>query len=188
MWRLLSFVAPCVCADHSTWPVWRHQGHRQISCRLMSACRRIQQVKGRLWSCFLLSSSFSFCISTPFRPLSLVSFTRTITLLFHCFPFYLSLCTLFAHDWISPCFLSASWLIFPLKHCRHTMHLTLSNGSNWAPHLIVLLWYPDTWATLYSLVSLIQSRILCFLKQICQIECVIIALLLHALRLKHLHV
>lgn len=51
-----------LCVNHSTWPVWRHQGRRQISCLLMSACRRIPQVTEHLFfpQPFTSSLSFSF--------------------------------------------------------------------------------------------------------------------------------
>lgn len=78
--------------------------------------------RGTLETVPLILVFFSLYLHSFFT-LVLVCFTLTITPLFHCFPFYLSLCTSFALDWISPCFFSASRLILPLKHSRHTIHL-----------------------------------------------------------------
>ncbi len=140
----------CVCVwwlcpvyvDHSTWPVWRHQGHRRISCPLMSACRRIQQVSEHLWHgftfirlfvFFILLGSVTLCLSV------IVLFCPSLSLSLCCLqaPLFISLspCTLFVHEHV----FSASWLIFPAENC------TQSADYISAAHLIVLSWYPDTW-------------------------------------------
>lgn len=53
----------------STWPVWRHQGRRQISCPLMSGYRRIQQVKNTFRTicnhCSLALSVFVLFLCLP---------------------------------------------------------------------------------------------------------------------------
>lgn len=109
-----------VSVDHSTWPVWRHQGHRQISCPLMSACRRIQQVKGNLWHSFAfihlffphsfwlaLSLLVCLCFCSVVSP-SLPSSSRRL-FISHSVPYL----------FMSVCFFSK--LLFPVEHCRYTV-------------------------------------------------------------------
>lgn len=110
----------------STWPVWRHQGRRQISCPLMSGCRRIQQVKN------------TFRTICNHRSLAL-----SVFVLFLCLP----LCSF--QDTPSPrsplthhiCLWAC--ISFRVDSCRHSADYIS------AAHLIVLLWGPDTWTYLH---------------------------------------
>lgn len=118
--RCVSQLCP-VCVDYSTLPVWRHRGHRQISCPLMSACRRIQQVreKTRTQDAFIrLYCSVSLCpcsVSLSLAPcLSLSLSSQSPHFLYlSLFALYLLMSKFFNG------FFSALHLITPLEHCRH---------------------------------------------------------------------
>lgn len=96
-----------VCVCHSIWPVWRHHGRRQISCRLMWASRRIQQVKD-------LIPVFYFHWLPP-------SFVPSFRLFFP--PWFLPHLTPIPHlicSWVD-CVFTEAWLIFPAELCRNTV-------------------------------------------------------------------
>lgn len=110
-----------VCVDHSTWPVWRHQGHRQISFPLMSACRRIQQVNKSSGAVsfylppFPLSLSLRLSLSVFVPPPS--ASLNLSNLLFAVWksPLYLSSRSSFVREWISLYVFSESQLIPPSR-------------------------------------------------------------------------
>lgn len=124
-----------VCVDHSTWPVWRHQGHRQISFPLMSACRRIQQVNKSSGAVsfylppFPLSLSLRLSLSVFVPPPS--ASLNLSNLLFAVWksPLYLSYRSSFVREWISLYVFSESRLIpppIPVKQYTLTLCFLLS--------------------------------------------------------------
>lgn len=126
-----------VCVDHSTWPVWRHQGHRQISFPLMSACRRIQQVNKSSGAVsfylppFPLSLSLRLSLSVFVPPPS--ASLNLSNLLFAVWksPLYLSSRSSFVREWISLFVFSESQLIPPLPQWSSVHLLCASCCQLW---------------------------------------------------------
>lgn len=130
-----------VCVDHSTWPVWRHQGHRQISFPLMSACRRIQQVNKSSGAVsfylppFPLSLSLRLSLSVFVPPPS--ASLNLSNLLFAVWksPLYLSSRSSFVREWISLYVFSESQLIPPPTSQWSSVHLLCASCCQLWLHL-----------------------------------------------------